>query len=362
MTGSTILDGPVRIEPFDYEARPVRVVFGPGRITEVGAEADRLGLRRLMVIADAAAPGGEALVDALADRLALRWDEIAQHVPVDIAERARKAAAADGVDGLISLGGGSATGLAKAIALDTGLPIIAVPTTYAGSELTPVYGMTGENRKRTGTDERVRPAVVIYDPELTLGLPYTITGPSAFNAMAHCFAALWSPRRDPLTSALAVDAIRTVVTSLPAISVDSTDVSARAGLQYAAFLAGTALGRAGTGLQHKICHELGGRLNLAHADTHAVILPHVVALNAPTGTDWVTRLEPVLGGDPARGLWDLARRCGLSTGLANLGARREHLPAVAGAAAGSPNPVPVDAESIEALLGRALDDEPPQAS
>jgi maleylacetate reductase len=349
------------IAPFDYEARPVRVVFGPGRIGEVGAEVDRLGIRRVMLIADGHAPGGAALIDSLGERLALHWDEIVQHVPLDLAERARKAAAADEVDGLVTLGGGSATGLAKAIALDTGLPILAVPTTYAGSELTPVYGMTGEQRKRTGTDEKVRPAVVVYDPELTLDLPPQVTGPSAFNAMAHCFAALWSPKGDPLTSALAVDAIRSVTESLPTLVAEPADLGARSGLQYAAFLAGTALGRAGTGLQHKICHELGGRLNLSHADTHAVVLPHVVALNAAAGPDWAARLEPFLGPDPARGLWDLARRSGLSTDLARLGARREHLREVAEAVAGTANPVPADAAVIEALLGRALEDEAPRA-
>lgn len=351
----------VGIDPFDYEARPVRVVFGPGRVTEVGAETDRMGMSRVMLIADADAPGGDTLAGALADRVSLRWDEVAQHVPIELAERARKAAAADEVDGLVSLGGGSATGLAKVIALDTGLPIVAVPTTYAGSELTPVYGMTGRQRKHTGTDERVRPAVVVYDPELTLGLPTSITGASAFNVMAHCFAALWSPRRDPLTSALAVDAIRSVTASLPVVAGQPADVSARSGLQYAAFLAGTALGRTGTGLQHKICHELGGRLNLPHADTHSVVLPHVVALNAPAGLDWVARLEPLLGPDPARGLWDLARRSGLPTDLARLGARREHLQEVAEHVAGAVNPAAVDAATIEAMLGRALDDEPPRA-
>jgi maleylacetate reductase len=277
-----------------------------------------------------------------------------------LAERARKAADSAAVDGLVSLGGGSATGLAKAIALDTGLPIVAVPTTYAGSELTPVYGMTGEQRKRTGTEERVRPAVVVYDPELTMGLPFEVTGPSAFNAMAHCFAALWSPWSDPLTSALAVEAIRTVNATLPTLAAHPTDVPARSGLQYAAFLAGTALGRTGTGLQHKICHELGGRLNLSHADTHSVVLPHVVALNAPAGPEWTARLEPYLGADLALGLWELARSSGLSTSLARLGARPGHLRDVARAVAGTPNPVAADAETVEELLARALADEPPR--
>ncbi|WP_326568876.1 maleylacetate reductase [Amycolatopsis rhabdoformis] len=351
---------PLRVEPFDYEARPVRVVFGPGRITEVPAEADRLGLHRIMVIADSRAPGAAVLLEALGHRISLRWHEIAQHVPIELAERAVEAAAANDVDGLISLGGGSATGLAKAIALDTGLPILAVPTTYAGSELTPVYGMTGAHRKRTGTDERVRPAVVVYDPELTFGLPPEVTGPSAFNAMAHCFAALWSPRRDPLTSALAVDAVRSATESLPVLMGDPSNVAARSGLQYAAFLAGTALGRTGTGLQHKICHELGGRLGLSHADTHAVVLPHIVALNAPAGADWAPRLHPFLGPDPAVGLWELARGSGLPTDLASLGASSRTLREVAEEVAGTPNPVPVDTPALEAVLRRAMNGEAPR--
>lgn len=360
MTRPPITPAPVRVDPFDYEAKPVRVIFGPGRVADVGSEAQRLQLTRVMLIADGQAPGGDVLVRSLAGRLVLRWGQVVQHVPIDLVERARKAAGSAAIDGLVSLGGGSATGLAKAIALDTGLPIIAVPTTYAGSELTPVYGMTGEQRKRTGTDERVRPAVVVYDPELTVGLPFEVTGPSAFNAMAHCFAALWSPRRDPLTCALAAEAIRTVSATLPVLATHPADAPARAGLQYAAFLAGTALGRTGTGLQHKICHELGGRLNLSHADTHSVVLPHVVALNAPSGPEWTARLEPCLGADPALGLWELARRSGLSTGLARLGASSDHLRDVAKTVAGTPNPVAVDAQTIEKLLGRALADEPPR--
>ncbi|WP_326568896.1 maleylacetate reductase [Amycolatopsis rhabdoformis] len=350
-----------RNRPFEYEPSPVRVVFGPGRRAEVGEEADRLGLAKVMLIADGNTPGGRPVADALGDRLATRWDEVAQHVPVELAERAGERAAAEGVEGLVTLGGGSATGLAKAIALDTGLPIIAIPTTYAGSELTPVFGMTSTHRKRTGVDERVRPRVVIYDPELTVGLPPEITGPSAFNALAHCLAALWAPHGDPLTSALAADAVRIVTSSLPELAITPTDLDARSGLQYAAFLAGTALGRTGTGLQHRICHHLGGKLNLPHAETHAVILPHVVALNSPAGPDWVARLEPFLGPDPALGLWNLARRSGLSTSLSRLGATEEDVREVAGQVAGSANPVPVEAAQVEALLRRSLDDLPPSA-
>lgn len=353
------MSGGAEVGPFVYQAHPVRVVFGPGRVAEAADELGRLGAERAMLVAAAHAPGSDVVADALGDRLAARWDEVAQHVPIELAERARKVVDASSVDGIISVGGGSATGLAKAIALDTSIPIVAVPTTYAGSELTPVYGMTGQKRKRTGTDERVRPKVVVYDPELTVGLPAAVTGASAFNAMAHCFAALWSPTGDPLTSALAGDAIRTVVNDLPAVQADPSDIRARSGLQYAAFLAGTALGKAGTGLQHRLCHVLGGRLNLSHADTHSVVLPHVVALNARAVPDMVARLEPVLGHDPAAGLRDLAQRSGLSLSLARLGARREHLREVAEDVAGTPNPLPVDADVIEALLARALEDARP---
>jgi maleylacetate reductase len=348
-----------QVESFDYQSYPVRVVFGPGRLDSVPDELDRLGCERVMLIADAAAPGGKQLVGRLGDRLADVWNELAQHVPIPIAERARRAAADGAVDGLVSLGGGTATGLAKAIALDSGLPILAVPTTYAGSELTPVYGMTGNQRKRTGSDERVRPKVVIYDPELTTGLPAEVTGPSAFNAMAHCFGALWAPGGNPLTRALAAEGIRAVVASLPVLREDPAELGARAGLQYAAFLGGTVLGTVGTALQHRICHSLGGRLGLAHADTHAAVLPHVVALNMPVLAGC---LEPVLGARPATALWDLARRVGLTTSLARLGAGAEHLRAVARDVAGSANPVPADADVIEALLRRAFDDEPPEES
>jgi maleylacetate reductase len=271
-----------------------------------------------MLISDAHAPGGDTLTAALGDRVALRWDEVVQHVPIELAERARKAVGTAGVDRLVSVGGGSATGLAKAIALDTEPPTIAVSTTYAGSGLTPVYGMTGAQCKLTGTDERIRPAVVVYDPELTLGLPFAVTGPSAFNAMAHCFAALWSPRRDLLTSALAVDAIRSVATSLPVLTNDRPT----------------------------------SRPALSCSTRPCWRAPHSAAL------DWVGRLQPFLGPDPARGLWDLARACALSMGQARLGARREHLREVAHEVVGVANPVPVNAATVEALLGRALDDKP----
>lgn len=345
------MTAPVR--SFDHEFAPTRIVFGPGRLAEVGDEVARLGTSRAMVIMSGHAPGGDTVTAALGDRAALTWHEIAQHVPVDIAARATAAARDARVDVIVSLGGGSATGLAKAVALELEVPIVAVPTTYAGSELTPVYGMTGGQRKRTGSDERVRPRVVLYDPELTVGLPAAVTGPSTFNAMAHCFAALWAPAGNPLIAALAADAVRTLWTALPVVAENPTDLDARAGLQYGAFLAGTALGSSGTGLQHRISHALGGRLGLVHADTHSVVLPYVVALNAPAVPDMVSRVRPYLGDDPGRALWELAARIGLPHDLETLGATDEALDGVAADVADTPNPVPATRETIRALLDRA---------
>ncbi|MGD9990970.1 maleylacetate reductase [Pseudonocardia sp.] len=345
------MTAPVR--SFDHEFAPTRIVFGPGRSAEVGDEVARLGTSRAMVIMSGHAPGGDTVRAALGDRVAVSWHEIAQHVPADIAARATASARDAGVDVIVSLGGGSATGLAKAVALELEVPIVAVPTTYAGSELTPVYGMTGGQRKRTGSDERVRPRVVLYDPELTVGLPAAVTGPSTFNALAHCFAAMWSPAPNPLIAALAADGVRTLWASLPVVTDNPTDLDARAGLQYGAFLAGTALGSAGTGLQHRISHALGGRLGLVHADTHSVVLPYVVALNTPAAPDMVARVRPYLGDDPGHSLWELAGRIGLPRDLAALGATDEALDGVADDVADTPNPVPATRATIRALLERA---------
>ena len=202
-------------------------------------------------------------------------------MPVEVADAARKQAAAVGADAVLSVGGGSATGTAKAVALTTGLPVIAVPTTYAGSEVTPVWGLTEGERKTTGVDPRVLPRLVIYDPELTVSLPGPLSAASGLNAMAHCVDAFWAPGRNPVSALAAGEAIRVLAAALPLVSEDGTDVGARGDLLYGAYLAGTAFAVAGSGLHHKICHVLGGRYGLPHAQTHAIMLPYVLAFNAP---------------------------------------------------------------------------------
>jgi maleylacetate reductase len=356
------------VQPFVYDQRPGRVVFGPGRLADTPGEVERHGIARPMLVADRAAAAYAERVRGELDP-ALEWDEVVQHVPADLAARARQAATDACVDGVVCVGGGSATGLAKAIALSHRVPIVAVPTTYAGSEQTAIYGITapadGVGRKETGTDPAVLPRVVIYDPELTFGLPASVTGPSAFNALAHAVEALYAPGHNPVVSALALEGVRAVNDSLPAVIGAPGDVDARGELLYGAYLCGVALGATSAGLHHKICHALGGMFDLVHADAHSVVLPHAIAFTAPAIPGEATRLAAALGaddGDAAGALWDLAERSGVPTRLADLkGAdgplTRVDLAAVAQqvVAAGVPNPRPYDAADIEALLGRAFD-------
>jgi len=350
---------------FTYESLPGRVVFGAGRVAEVAVEVDALGGTRVFLISDGAAKAlGDAVAEQLGTRVAARWEEVVQHVPVELAERARAAAESACADVVVCLGGGSSTGLAKALALSPGLPIVAVPTTYAGSEMTPIYGLTGGRHKQTGKDLAVLPKVVVYDPELTLGLPAGVTGPSAFNALAHCVEALYAPGCNPVISALALEGVRAISRSLPSVMAAPADLSGRSDLLYGAYLAGVALGSTGTGLHHKLCHVLGGTFNLVHADTHSVILPHAVAFNRAALPEEMARLAEALGvpgGDPAGALWDLAVASRVPTSLAELGLTADDLPEAARRAAVeiTVNPAPVDEAALAGLLQRAYDGQRP---
>jgi maleylacetate reductase len=354
------------MEAFTYDQLPARIVFAPGALARVGDEIDRIGASRVMVIHDASASAFAAAVEAqLGHRRALLWGEVAQHVPVELAERARAAATDHDADAIVTIGGGSSTGLAKAIALTHGVPIVAVPTTYAGSEQTTIYGLTGGQHKQTGKNPVVQPRVVVYDPELTIGLPAGVTGPSAFNALAHSINALWAAGTNPITVALALEAVRAIAASLPTVMAHPDDVEARGDLLYGAALSGMTLGATSTGLHHKLCHVLGGRFGLVHADAHSVVLPHAVAFNAPALPTQMARLAEALGvpgADPAAALWDLAVASNVPTSLAELrGAegqlRRDQLDEVADTAAAeiTANPRPVGAPELLGILHRAFD-------
>ncbi|MGK7221177.1 maleylacetate reductase [Kocuria flava] len=285
---------------FTHETLGQRVLFGAGAAAgHVAAELERLGAVRPMVIAAAPErPLAEAATAGV--EAALWWEEVVQHVPVEVADRARTAAAEHDIDALISVGGGSTTGLAKAIALTTGLPIIAVPTTYAGSEATNVWGLTEDRTKTTGVDDRVLPAAVVYDAHLSATLPVGLSVASGLNGLAHCIDSLWAPRADPINQAMALEGARALSLALRGIAADPGDLTAREQALYGCYLAAVAFASAGSGLHHKICHVLGGTFELPHAQTHATVLPYVLALNAPAVPDLAGRLAAALG-HPAGG-------------------------------------------------------------
>ena len=349
---------------FAHETLPQQVVFASFQAAEhVTGEVARLGASRPMVIA---AEAESALADPLVAALpvAVRHTEVMMHVPADVAERARKAAEEHAVDVLVSIGGGSATGLAKAVALTTGLPIVAVPTTYAGSEATNVWGLTEGGRKTTGIDARVLPRAVVYDASLTLSLPVPLSVASGLNALAHCIDSIWAPRTDPVDQALAVEGIRALREGLPSVVRDPRGIEGREQTLYGAWMAAVAFASAGSGLHHKICHVLGGMYNLPHAQTHAVVLPYVLALNAPAVPDTERRMAAAFGAASAlEGLQRLREQVDAPRALRDYGLRQTDISAAVDAvlAAVPPdNPVPVTAAGLEKLLRRAWEGREPR--
>jgi maleylacetate reductase len=318
---------PARLDPvirdFVHETTPVRIVFGPGCLARVPEETAALGLRRVLVVAGgSAADAGARVTRALGARAAGHLARVTPHVPEHLVAESVTGARAAGADGLCSIGGGSATGLAKAVAAALDLPVVAVPTTYAGSEATSVYGVTG-TRKRTTTDPRVRPRTVIYDPALTTGLPARATATSGFNALAHATAALAGPAYDPFARLYAAEAIRTIARALPVAVRAPDDLDARGDLLWAAWLAGRALAATGTGLHHRLCHVLGGSFGLVHADVHAVLLPHTTARDETLTT--AALAHALDAGDAPAALAELADRVGVPGGLAAIGLPADRL-------------------------------------
>lgn len=349
------------ITSFTYDALPGRIVFGDGILAErLPAELDLLGASRVLLISEGERPEATApVLELLGERLAGHFDRVRMHVPAGVADAATEAANACDADVLLSFGGGSSTGTAKIVALRSGLPILAVPTTYAGSEVTPVWGLTTDARKETGRAPVVLPRTVLYDTALTATLPAAMAVASGFNAMAHSVEALWTELANPVTSALALEAVRALATGLRGITADPQDAEARRLLGYGSYLSGSCFGVAGSGLHHKLCHVLGGTFDLPHAQTHAVVLPYVLAVNAPTMGADAARLADALGADDAaRGLRELAVLTGAPTRLADLGLRAEDLALaeeVTAAKLPIHNPTPVDRALIRDLLRHAFE-------
>ncbi|CAI7979076.1 Maleylacetate reductase [Frankia sp. Hr75.2] len=360
------------MKPFTRDTRAPRLVFGNGAVDQVGAEAERLWAQRVLLICGDALARLRGRVElSLGTRLADTWTEIRQHVPVDLADRAAAKARELAADLVVTVGGGSTTGLGKAVALRTGLPLLAVPTTYAGSEMTTIWGQSADGAKTTGRNPLVLPRTVVYDPSLLLGLPPAVVGPSGMNALAHCAEAMYAPQADPLSTLIAVEGARLLISWLPTAygrpgQTGPPDSRACAQVLWASCLAGHALNTAGSSLHHALCHLLGGRHDLPHAETHGVVLPHVLRFVLPACADHLAPLADALD-TPVEQLpqqvWDLGRKVGTPVGLRSLGLGEASLPGIATAliAKHPPSPRPLTTDDAYELLRACWSGEPPDA-
>ena len=342
---------------FDHTTLGQRVLFGDGAAVENTTRAlQTLGALRVAVIADEFA---KAVADGIAaeNPVVARISDIVQHVPVERAVAAVEEVQASSADAIVTIGGGSSTGLGKILALWTGLPIVAIPTTFAGSEATDVWGVTENGRKTTGADPRVLPRAIVYDGSLISGLPVESAVASGLNAVAHAVDGFWAPRADPINLALGSEGLRTLIPGLRDLVANPADIDARERTMYGAYLAAVAFASAGSGMHHKICHVLGGAYNLPHAEMHAVVLPYVTEFNAPAAPDAARRVSDALGGTPAAsGLWHLREELGAPSSLAAIGLSEEDIgPASDLVVAAIPpsNPRPVNRADIERLLRAA---------
>ncbi|HIE4195673.1 MULTISPECIES: maleylacetate reductase [Burkholderia] len=344
---------------FLYQARAARVIFGAGSLAHLEREVPALGAQRAIVLCT---PEQRDLAERIVERLGARaaglYDRATMHVPIEIARDAQAFARSRGADCAVAIGGGSTIGLGKAIALESGLPILAIPTTYAGSEMTPIYGLTEGGVKRTGNDARVLPKTVIYDPALTVTLPVELSVTSGLNAIAHAAEGLYANNANPVMSLVAEEGIRALARGLPGVRRDPADLDARGQALYGAWLCGMVLGNVGMALHHKLCHTLGGSFDLPHAPTHTVVLPHALAYNAAHAPDAMQRIARAIGtDDAARGLYALARDNGAPISLKAIGMREADLDRAADLAAANPywNPRPIERDGLRALLQDAFD-------
>jgi maleylacetate reductase len=352
------------VHAFTHTALPSRVLFGVDTLSRLSEELANLGVERALVVCTGhRRPEGEAIVSHLGKRAAGLFAGALMHVPIEIAREARARARQVDADCIVAIGGGSTIGLGKAIALETGLPLVAVPTTYAGSEMTPIYGITETGIKRTGVDARVLPKTVIYDASLTLALPVAISMTSGINAIAHAAEGLYSKDANPLTILMAQAGIRALIESLPIIHGDAGDITARTQALYGAWLCGSVLGQVGMSLHHKLCHTLGGSFGLPHAATHAVILPHALAYNHQYALPAMRRMSRTMGGaQPPAFMHDFASAHGVPTSLRQLGFQEIDIERAADLAVANPywNPRPLEHAAIVRLLRRAYEGLPPE--
>ena len=352
------------MQPFEYNALPGRVIFGRGTRHRIEGEVKTLGATRAMVLTtpEQAELGGEVLAQ-LGDRGAGIYSGAAMHTPVEITEQAMQAVRDADADCLVSVGGGSTIGLGKAIALRTDLPQVVLPTTYAGSEATPILGQTEDGVKTTQRGPKILPEVIVYDVDLTLSLPPKLTVTSGLNAIAHAVEGLYSREANPLISLLAEDGIRALVSSMPKIVKNPADVEARSDALYGAWACGVTLGVVGMALHHKLCHTLGGTFDLPHSETHSIVLPHAMAYNARAASGAMARVARALGvTDAPRGMWDLAKSLGAPMSLAELGMPKAGIDRAVELVLANPywNPEPLEQARLRGLLAAAHEGRPPE--
>ena len=345
------------VTPFVFQSNIPRTVFGAGSLAQLERELDLLGAGRALVLST---PEQRATADDIAKRLGKRcagvFDRAVMHVPIETARAARETATRLDADCAVAVGGGSTTGLGKAIALESSLPILAIPTTYAGSEMTPIWGITEGGVKRTGRDARVLPRTVIYDPGLTSSLPAARSVTSAINAIAHAAEGLYAQDANPIHSLLAEEGIRAIAAALPRVMANPADLDARGDCLYGAWLCGAVLGAVGMSLHHKLCHTLGGSFNLPHAETHTIVLPHALSYNSAAVPQAMARIARALGADAApTGAYDLAKTLGAPIALRDIGMAESGLDRAADLATTNAywNPRPLERGAIRKLLQRA---------
>jgi maleylacetate reductase len=345
------------IAPFKFNPYAGRVIFGAGSLGELRTEVERLNLRRALIISTAEQVDHGRSVEQLLDGYSVGlFPRARMHTPIAVTEEALAVIVQFGADSIVAIGGGSTIGLAKAIALRTDLPQIAIPTTYAGSEVTPILGETREGVKTTQRTLKVLPEVVIYDVNLTLGLPVALSVTSGLNAIAHAAEALYARDRNPVIAMMAEAGIRSLVEALPQIVLEPTNQDARSSAQLGSWLCGLCLGSCEMALHHKLCHTLGGACNLPHAETHSVILPHVLAYNLAATPLAREQLARAIGdSNPTRGLHELACRLGAPLSLRELGMEELDIERVADLAAQNPywNPRSFGRDDIKGILTRA---------
>jgi maleylacetate reductase len=348
---------------FTYSGSPAHIVFGNGASSDVAAWVEKLGCRRALVLSTPhQAADGEALAKTLGALAAGVFSGAAMHTPVEVTEAALAKAKEVKADCVVALGGGSTTGLGKAIAWRTDLPQIVIPTTYAGSEVTPILGQTENGVKTTLRDPKILPEVVIYDPELTTGLPVAMSVTSGLNAMAHAAEALYAQDRNPISTLMATEGLRALNAALPVLVKEPRNIGARGDALYGAWLCGTVLGTVGMALHHKICHTLGGSFDMPHAETHAVMLPHTIGFNAAAVPELLQPVVDIFGGSAGGCLHDFTKSIDAPLTLSELGLKQADLDRAAEIATQNPywNPRPFDRAAIRALLQDAWEGRRPQ--